>query len=130
MEWRPVVGYPGYEISDHGDVRSVDRVIVTKNGVHKRLKGRLLRPTTPGQGKTDYRMVWIAGGNKRIPILMLTTFIGPKPFPKAEARHLNGNPADDWLSNLTWGTKSENTEDSVRHGTFNQPWRYRQNREE
>jgi hypothetical protein len=36
-----------------------------------------------------------------------------------EARHLNGNPADNrWPENLAWGTQSENNLDRVRHGTF------------
>lgn len=30
-QWKPVVGWPGYEVSDHGRVRSLDRVIVRRN---------------------------------------------------------------------------------------------------
>lgn len=32
-------------------------------------------------------------------------------------RHLNGNPYDNRLENLAWGTPSENMLDKVRHGT-------------
>lgn len=39
-EWRPVVGYEGaYEVSDHGNVRSLDRIILKSNGVKYPKKG-------------------------------------------------------------------------------------------
>lgn len=44
--WRPIVGYEGfYEVSDRGRVRSMDRVIVRRNGVRYRAQGRILRPS-------------------------------------------------------------------------------------
>lgn len=37
--WLPVMEYVGlYEVSDHGNVRSVDRVITTSAGVHRHVK--------------------------------------------------------------------------------------------
>jgi hypothetical protein len=32
-------------------------------------------------------------------------------------RHLDGNPANNSVNNLCWGTSSDNHEDAVRHGT-------------
>ena len=49
--------------------------------------------------------------------LVLETFIGPCP-PGMETRHLDGNPANNRLDNLRWGTKAENEADKVRHGTM------------
>ena len=48
--------------------------------------------------------------------LVLEAFVGPCP-PGCETRHLNGNPADNRLCNLAWGTHRENAADKVRHGT-------------
>lgn len=48
--------------------------------------------------------------------LVLETFVGPCP-PGMEALHRNGNPSDNSLSNLHWGTKIENAADMLRHGT-------------
>jgi len=39
------------------------------------------------------------------------------PKPGEVCRHLNGNPHDNRLDNLSWGTPSENMLDKARHGT-------------
>jgi hypothetical protein len=33
-----------------------------------------------------------------------------------ECRHLDGNPANNRLENLAWGTDKENGQDRIRHG--------------
>lgn len=38
---------------------------------------------------------------------------GPPPFPRAHARHLNGDSGDDRPENLAWGTARQNTDDSL-----------------
>jgi len=50
--------------------------------------------------------------------LVLTTFVEPRPSPEHEARHYYDNDrTNNRLSNLRWGTNSENKLDTVRHGT-------------
>jgi hypothetical protein len=41
--WLPIPGHEDYEISDHGNVRGVDRVIIRGNGVPYSAKARLRR---------------------------------------------------------------------------------------
>lgn len=48
--------------------------------------------------------------------IILETFVGKRPDGYV-CRHLNGNPLDNRLSNICWGTPKENIEDSIRHGT-------------
>ena len=57
----------------------------------------------------------------RVHELMLLHFIGPKPFPKAVCRHLDGNPTNSLPYNIVWGTMSENSHDSIKHGTRYRP---------
>jgi len=57
----------------------------------------------------------------RVHELMLLHFVGPKPFPKAVCRHLDGNPTNSLPYNIAWGTMSENSCDSIKHGTRYQP---------
>ena len=48
--------------------------------------------------------------------LVLETYIGPRPLGNV-CRHKDGNPANNHLINLCWGTPKENTQDSLQHGT-------------
>ncbi len=49
--------------------------------------------------------------------LVLLTFVGERPKNKI-SRHLNGDPTDSRLTNLAYGTYSQNNYDAVKHGTF------------
>lgn len=48
--------------------------------------------------------------------LVATAFLGAEPFHGAVVRHLDGNPANNAVINLAWGSVSENNRDTVRHG--------------
>lgn len=52
--------------------------------------------------------------------LLLETFVGPCP-KGMECRHLNGDAEDNRIINLVWGTRVENTQDQIRHGTKKHP---------
>lgn len=112
--WRAVRGYEGsYEVSDLGRVRSLDRV--TDRG--RRWRGRFM---TGSPMANDYLLVtlWRDGTQRShlVHRLVLSAFTGPAP-EGAEALHGDGNPANNALANLTWGTHSENQAGQVSHGT-------------
>jgi hypothetical protein len=46
----------------------------------------------------------------------LLAFVGAPGPGQTVTRHLNGDPADNRLANLAWGTPRENGRDTVRHG--------------
>ena len=107
-EWRPVAGFPLYEVSNRGQlrVRISGRIIAGhaeyRNGVPRRLRVSLAR--------NDKRV------SKYMHQLVLETFVGPCPVG-LEGCHNDGNPFHNDLSNLRWDTHSSNALDSVRHGT-------------
>lgn len=112
--WLPIPGHEGYEVSDHGHVRSLDRIIHDRRGWDRAHKGRTLRTWTEQDG---YLVVKLgAGRNHFVHRLVLLAFVGPCP-EEYEALHDNGVHGDPRLSNLRWGTHSENCQDLVRHGT-------------
>lgn len=120
--WAPVPGFEGaYEVSDHGRVRSVDRVTVyqrVRRGrlaeVTRRHRGHLL---SPGTVKSGHQLVVLGRGNSRlVHALVLMAFVGPRP-PGADSLHWDGDPANNRLANLRWGTRAENVADALRHGT-------------
>jgi hypothetical protein len=43
-------------------------------------------------------------------------FLAPQPGTRV-VRHLDGDPANNHVSNLAWGTQSENMKDTLQHGT-------------
>lgn len=112
--WTPVPGWEGlYEVSDHGAVRSLDRVDRFGRYFH----GQTLSADTI---KGGYKRVTMASGSRRerrqIHHLVLEAFVGPRPMGM-EGCHGNGHPDDNRLANLRWDTRPENARDTVRHGT-------------
>ena len=110
--WKPIPSEPGYEVSDLGRVRSVDRVVSTTRGP-RRYGGKLLSPNVAKSGHVHFSL-----GRKSERCghdLVLEAFVGPRPI-RMEARHGDGNPSNNVLGNLCWGTRSENNKDRTRHG--------------
>ena len=119
--WKPVLGWRGlYEVSDQGRVRSLPREVMAGRAGLRMHPGRIVA-TFVRQGRL---FVNFSDGDKRqtctIHRLVLEAFVGPRP-KGMECRHLDGNPAHNYLDNLVWGTKFENETDRVRHGTRSRP---------
>lgn len=114
--WRPVVGHPGYEVSDHGRVRSIDRLARVRNGHHRLAKGRVLRAGV--NKKTGYRAVQLKDDGKQctrtVHSLVAEAFLGPKP-EGMEVCHGAAGKLDNTPGNLRWDTRGENNRDVVRH---------------
>lgn len=49
---------------------------------------------------------------------MVAEMFIPNPNNLPVVRHLDGDPTNNNVCNLAWGTVKDNWEDSVRHGTF------------
>lgn len=110
-EWRDIPGYEGiYQVSNLGNVRSLDRTLECKNGRIIKLKGKLLK-----QGnKNGYRFVNLCYGHSvSVHVLVAQAFLGDRP-DKMDVCHINGNRSDNKLSNLEYGTRSKNNLDGYR----------------
>ena len=111
--WLPIPGYEGrYDVSDQGRVRSW----LPCRGM------AIPRVLRPGINRGGYPLVVLYFNGKttrEVHRLVSLAFIGPLPEGQ-HTRHLNGNPANNALSNLVYGTISENNLDCVRHGTHHQ----------
>lgn len=121
--WRPVAGFDdAYEVSDHGRVRSVDRLIETRADRRKRAfvrlcRGRVLRPAANPHGYLHVNLHREKKQHTRdVHVLVLRAFVGLPP-EGAQGCHNDGNPDNNHLSNLRWDSSSENHLDKVRHGT-------------
>lgn len=118
IEWRDIENFPGYQVSNTGLVRSLDREVVDKNGAIHPLKGKLLKPwfSTNGYAQCDPCK---SGKHYRHPIhrLVAHTFIGRCP-DGSEVCHGVGGRLDNSVENLSYGTKSQNKLDMYRDGTM------------
>lgn len=115
-EWRAVLGYEGqYEVSNRGQVRSLDRIITFPDGRYRRARGRILKPWT--LKRIGHQCVGLAGKSRAlVHVLVLEAFVGPRPDGLV-ACHNNGIADDNRVENLRWDTYAENNKDLVRHGT-------------
>lgn len=108
--WLPIPGYDGYEASNLGRIRSWKPWRSTP--VPRVLKWYL--------NTSGYPVVGITRNGERqrdhkVHRLVTETFLGPLPLG-LETRHLDGDKTNNVLSNLVYGTTSENQRDRIRHG--------------
>lgn len=113
VRYLPIPGHICYQAGDDGSIWSQ----ASQHEDVPRTDGTwtLLRPHR--QKAYGHMIVYL--GRKRcynVHKLILETFVGLAP-EGMECRHLNGDAGDNRLMNLAWGTRKENFDDSVRHGT-------------
>lgn len=112
-EWRQIAGYPGYLVSSHG------RVVSTR-----RWRGQTNRELVGALTQHNYRSVQLCRQGDRpkrhlVHVLVAEAFLGPRPVDMPHTRHLDGDPLNNAVWNLLFGTASENAHDRVQHGTHN-----------
>ncbi|QZT61281.1 NUMOD4 motif-containing HNH endonuclease [Mycolicibacterium austroafricanum] len=121
-EWRPVVDWEDcYEVSNQGRVRSLDRWVANRSSTGRSLmKGRVLAGSIDKIGRPYVRLSrQQVAHRKTVSRLVLEAFVGPCP-EGMEGCHNDGNPANNWIGNLRWDTRTNNIYDAVRHGTHQQ----------
>ena len=116
--WKPVVEQEGrYEVSSLGRIRTVARIGTRKDGSRLPVAERIRVLTID---KTGYALIGLstpAGSRtKFVHRVVLEAFVGPRP-EGMECRHLDGNPLNNRIENICWGTPSDNAWDRVAHGT-------------
>lgn len=88
---------------------------ITKDGqVWSKRYGRWRKPSVGRHG--HLHVVFHKNKTQCVHRLVLETHVGPCP-EGMECRHIDGNPANNNLRNLKWGTHKENAQDMVKHGT-------------
>lgn len=122
-EWKPVVGYEGlYEVSDWGNVRSVDRVIQQYNAsagrvVDRHFKGKELRNTLNFEG---YCVVSLSHGKQaKVHRLVAEAWI-PNPENKPIVGHTKtmDNGLEDKTANEVWNLAWMTPEENSNYGTL------------
>lgn len=114
-QWKPIKGYEGYyEISNYGNVRSLDRSYMDSIN-------RLVFKTGKEQKKfirKNYYSVWLNKNNKSTPFsihrLVANHFLKNR-YGKPFVNHKDGNKLYNHFSNLEWCTAKENTSHAIKN---------------
>lgn len=107
-KWKPVKGFENYEVSDMGNIKSLN---YNHTGEAKILK--------PGKQRGGYLYINLYKNAKRyskkIHRLVAEAFI-PNPEGKPQVNHIDGNKKNNKLSNLEWSTNQENQQHAYNTG--------------
>jgi hypothetical protein len=121
VEYRDVPGFPGYRVGSDGSVWSCRQPSSAGSKVTERW--RRLKTWTHkkrGPGRTYLCLDLTRDGIRHsflVHRLILEAFVGPRPGG-AECRHLDGDPLNNAINNLCWGTNAENAADTRRLGRY------------
>lgn len=109
-EWRSVKGYEGlYEVSNHGRVRSLPRVINRSNGSYIK-QSRIMKIREDQHGYYQLILTGTDGKkHEKVHRLVASAFID-NPNCKSEVNHIDCNPKNNNADNLEWCTHKENME--------------------
>ena len=110
--WKDIKGYDGlYQVSNLGNVRSVDRIVL-RNGIQVPRKGKILNQIKFG----DYLTVHLSKNgikkHHRIHRLVADAFL-PNPDNLTQVNHKDEDKTNNRASNLEWCTAEYN----VNYGT-------------
>lgn len=113
-EWKAIPGFPGYEASHRGFIRSIDRV-----AGGRQLRGRVLKARVAGTAPYPIVNLTDDQGVKQtrtVHSLVLLAHAGPCP-PGMQAEHRHDNPLDNrYPEELFWSTKSANEKRKFENG--------------
>jgi hypothetical protein len=118
LEWREVPGYPAYRVWSDGTYQSRWR-----RKLHSAMESELGEWSEKRDGisaQFGYRHISLSDGctkkRRALHSLIAECFLGPRP-QGMHCCHNDGNPSNNWLSNLRWDTPVENARDKKNHGT-------------
>ena len=107
--WKKINGFEFYEVSNKGNVRSLDNYINCRGGFKRLHKGKILNKNI---GTNGYYYVILPNKTTRyIHNLVAETFIGERPIINnklADIDHIDNNKLNNDLSNLRYLDVNEN----------------------
>lgn len=119
--WKPIIGYVGlYEVSSHGNVRSLKRAVTRKNNTLHTVQAKILKFGFTISDKTKgYHTVALSGVGKlrTFKVHRLVAIAFCDGFKKGlSVNHIDGNKLNNHYTNLEWCTHQENSKHAFETG--------------
>lgn len=111
MDFRSINGWEGiYSVNKMGEVCSIPRVILKRDGTKQSIKGRMMKRYLNSSGYLVVRLSNDSIGRRKVALvhrLVAEAFI-PNPKKKPEVNHIDGDKTNPAITNLEWVTPKEN----------------------
>ena len=116
--WKDIEGYNGlYQVSNKGRVKSLQRVVQRRNGRSIPIKEKIIAFHLHKHGYHQVRLWNVKSKLCTIHRLVANAFL-PNPNNYPVVMHLDNNPANNFVSNLSWGNQSINMLHCVKSGRY------------
>ena len=117
---KDIPGYVGlYKVREDGQIRSLDRYNIDKNGKKKFYPGRVLKQSLIVNNHTNYKYVTLSnkGKLKRLGVHQVVALaFTPNPENKPIVNHIDNNGENNHYTNLEWVTHKENMLHAQKQG--------------
>lgn len=109
--WKQVKDNPLYEVSNYGNIRSIERI----DRLNRKKKSYLLKKNINNAGYQYVSMFYYPKKkNKMVHRIVAETFI-KKEKGKNVVNHIDGNKTNNCVNNLEWCSQKENIEHSWKN---------------
>ncbi len=124
--WKAIDGYEGYyEVSDAGEVRSLDRFVVNQTGKYKGMKrelvGKIMKQSeSVGAGRDSGYLVVNLRKNHTANVVTVHKLVAdafiPNPLNLPSINHIDGNKHNNRVDNLERVSYSDNNIHAIKTG--------------
>lgn len=117
IDWRTIEGFGDYMVNPNGDVMRTGYMRKTKYNTVYYCEPHILKPATI---KCGYLMVVLTDSNGKRKNMLVHRLVAkayiPNPNNKPVINHIDGNKANNVISNLEWCTYTENQNHALSNG--------------
>ena len=109
VTWRPVKGFEDrYEVSNDGQIRSLDTVLNCRGTGTRIHKGKILPQRANCRGYITVNLCKDSKMHTKLVHRLVAEAFIPNIFGKPQVNHIDGNKKNNSITNLEWVTNAEN----------------------